>query len=35
MNVLNLDCFLEEKDTVMIVLGNVPLVGTQGGEQEQ
>ena len=31
----NLDCFLEEQDTIMIVLGNVPLVGAQGGEQEQ
>ena len=28
----NLDCFLEEQDTVMIVLSNVPLVGAQGGE---
>ena len=26
---------LEEQDTVMIVLGNVPLVRAQGREEEQ
>ena len=31
----HLDGLLEEQDTVMIVLGNVPLVRAQGREEEQ